>query len=138
MAQAIEFIGNQFLLVSLFVILVILFIINETRRGGRSVTSQELVTLINHNQGQVVDLRSNKEFSQGHITGALHIPYASLSGRISELEKHKDKPIILACQLGQHSGTAGVQLRKAGFENIRRLTGGMNGWRLNNMPVVKG
>lgn len=138
MLQFIEFVGNNFLLVGIFVVLLILFIANETSRGGRTISNQELVTLMNHNQAVVVDLRTSKEFSEGHITGALHIPYTSITSRMTEIERHKEKPIVLTCKLGQHSGATGAQLRKAGFKNIQRLAGGMNGWRMGNMPVVKG
>ena len=45
---------------------------------------------------------------------------------------------MLACKMGQHAGAAGTVLRKAGFENVSRLKGGVTEWRNQNMPVVKG
>lgn len=135
--QFFEFVGNHFVLVGAFALLLALFIANEFKRGGRIVSSQELVNLVNRSKGVVIDLRTGPEFSSGHISGAVHIPYSTLNDRMGELEKYKETPVILACPAGQHSGAAGSQLKKAGFADIRRLAGGMNGWHLSNMPVIK-
>lgn len=137
MAQIIEFISNHYLIVGGLAVLLILFIANEVSRGGQTISSQTLVNLINQGKGVVVDLRAQAEFSKGHIQGALNIPYTHLSDRLSELESHRGKMVVLACQVGQHSGSAGVQMRKAGFADIRRLSGGMHGWQAEHMPVVK-
>lgn len=138
MAQLFEFIGNHPLLVGTFVALLGLFISNEMRRGGRSVTAQQLVNLVNNSDAVVVDVRDSKEFAAGHIVDAINIPHTAIESRLSELNKHKSKPIVLTCKMGQHSGTAGTVLRKAGFEQVMRLTGGVMEWRNQNLPVVKG
>ena len=137
MDQVFEFIGNHPILVAAFVLLLALFIRNETRRGGRSVTAQQLVDLVNRDNALVLDVRDKKEFDAGHIVDALNIPFAALDSRISELKKHSERPIVVACKMGQHSGTAGSILRKHGFENVSRLTGGVAEWRNQSLPVVK-
>ena len=137
MDQVLEFIGNHPFLVTAFVVLLALFIRNETRRGGRSVTVQQLVDLVNKENAVVIDVRDKKDFDAGHIVDALNFPYASLDSRVSELKKHRDRPIVVACKMGQHSGTAGTILRKHGFENVSRLTGGGAEWRNQSLPVVK-
>ena len=83
-------------------------------------------------------MRDQKEFSEGHIVDAVNIPHAALGSRLSEIERHKQKPIVVTCKMGQHAGTAGTVLRKAGFENVSRLKGGIMEWRNQNLPVVKG
>ena len=138
MDQLFEFIGNHPFLIGTFVLLLVLFIRNETQRGGRSVSAQELVGLVNKEDAVVLDLRDKKEFEAGHIVDSVNIPYASLESRISELDKFKERPIVLACKMGQHSGAAGTALRKNGFANVSRLTGGLAEWRNQNLPVVKG
>ena len=85
----------------------------------------------------IVDVRDKKEFDQGHIPHAVNIPYASIDSRMSELDDFKERPIVLACKMGQHSGSAGTLLRKKGFANVSRLTGGIAEWRNQNLPVVK-
>ncbi|MBH80718.1 MAG: sulfurtransferase [Gammaproteobacteria bacterium] len=137
MDQLFEFIGNHPYLVGAFVLLLVLFIRNETQRGGSSVSAQQLVGLVNREGAVVLDLRDQKEYEAGHIVDSVNIPYASLESRLSELEKYKDKPIVLACKMGQHAGSAGTALRKNGFANVSRLSGGIAEWRNQNLPVVK-
>ena len=137
MDKVLEFIGNHPFLVTAFLVLLALFIRNETRRGGRSVTAQQLVDLVNKENALVIDVRDKKDFDAGHIVDALNIPHTSLDSRVSELNKHRDRPIVVACKMGQHSGTAGTMLRKHGFENVSRLTGGVTEWRNQSLPVVK-
>ena len=133
-----EFIGNHPILVSAFVFFLIALIVTERRKGGQSVTTQELVRMTNHESAVLVDLRDRSEFSRGHITGAINVPYSTFSQRIEELQKHRDKPVILICKIGQHSSAAGSQLIKNGFQDVRRLSGGMTEWTGSNLPVVKG
>ena len=138
MAELFSFIAAHPILVSIFVILLVLFIVNETKRGGKAVTAQELVHMMNKEKAVVLDVRDSSEYSSGHIVNALNIPYSALSNRIPELEKFKNRPVVVACKMGQHSGMAGTILRKAGFTNVLRLRGGLTEWRNLNMPVVKG
>ncbi len=138
MAQLFEFIGNHPFLVGLFLVLLALFIRAEVARGGRALSAQELVNLINREGALVLDVRDAKEFAAGHIVDAVNIPHASLEKRMTELNKHKEKPIAIVCRMGQHSGPAGALLRKAGFTQVTRLKGGIAEWRNQNLPVVKG
>ena len=133
----IEFVGNHLVLASTFMVLLVLFIRNEAARGGQNVSPQELVNLVNRENAVILDVRDSSEFAEGHIVKSLNIPHASLAQRMTELNKHKDKPLIVACKMGQHAGTAGTLLRKSGFSNVSRLTGGISEWRNQNLPVVK-
>ncbi len=137
MEKFFEFIGNHPFLVGLFVVLLALFIRNEMRRGGRSVSPQQLVDMVNRENAVVVDVRDRKEYQAGHIVDALNIPSANLEGRIDELKKYRERPIVVVCKMGQNAGTAGAMLRKQGFENVSKLSGGMAEWRNQNLPVVK-
>ena len=137
MDQLFEFIGNHPFLVGTFVLLLALFIRNETQRGGRSVSAQQLVDMVNREDAVVLDVRDKKEYEAGHIVDALNIPYASLESRLAELKDFKDRPLVIACRMGQHAGAAGTLLRKNGFEQVSRLTGGIAEWRNQSLPVVK-
>ena len=57
--------------------------------------------------------------------------------RIAELDKHKDSPVILVCKMGTSASLAGRQLRARGFARVARMQGGIQGWRADNLPVVK-
>ena len=137
MEQLFEFIGNHPLLVGGFALVLALFVRNEVARGGRSVSAQELVNLVNRDGAVVIDVRDGTEYAQGHIAHAINVPHSAISGRLAELEKYKEKPVVLACKMGQHSGSAGTVLRRAGFQNVARLRGGVAEWRNQNLPLVK-
>lgn len=136
LANLIEFVSNHYVLSSLFVALLILLFITETRKGGKSLSNRELTALVNSGEGVVLDVRAKKEFDAGHIVDALNIPYDKLVSRTGELEKHKAKTIIVVDAMGQHAGTACRELQKAGF-TAAKLSGGISSWRGDNLPVVK-
>ncbi len=110
---------------------------HEQGKSGKSVSTSELVRLINNDEAVVVDVRSGAEFESGHIHGAISIPHQKLASRIAELEKHRDKIIVIADKIGQHSGAAGKKLSSEEF-NVRRLSGGISEWQGSSLPLVKG
>lgn len=133
----IEFIGNHYLLTSAFLVVLALLIFTEGRKGGKALTSQQATTLINRENALLVDVRPKKDYAAGHIVDSINIPVDSFATRMVELEKHKEKPIILACANGQHAGSAAKQLKAAGFKQVNRLAHGVGGWRADNLPLVK-
>ena len=136
-AQIFEFIGNHYILVSVFIFLLVAFIINEGKQGGAALTPNNLVNLVNREGAVIVDIRDNKEFGNGHIAGAVNMPFGTIDSRVGELHSYKEKPIVLVCKMGQHAGSIGKKLRGQGFEDVRRLSGGMAEWGANSLPVVK-
>ncbi len=137
MEQVIEFIGNHVLLVSAWLLTLAMLLWNENRRAGKSVTPAIATQLINKEDAVILDIRPKKEWSTGHITGARHIPMAELDRRMDELNKYKEKPVIVVCNLGQTAGAASKKLMAAGFSNVARLSGGMTEWKNQSLPVIK-
>ena len=138
MDELIAFVGAHPWLVGVFLLLLILFFRNDLSRGGRPVNAQELVNMVNRDGAVVVDVRDSTEFRSGHVVGAVNIPHASIAERLAELTRYRDKPVVVMCKMGQHAGSAGLQLRKAGFTNVTKLRGGVSEWRGQNLPLVKG
>lgn len=136
LANLIEFASNHYLLSSAFVLLLVLLIVTELRKGGKSLSPRELTALVNRDEAVIIDVRPAKEFSAGHIVDALNIPYDKIATRLSELEKHKDKTLIVVDAMGQHAGSVCSELGKAGF-TVAKLSGGIASWRGENLPVVK-
>ncbi len=135
--QIFEFIGNHFILVSVFAFLLVAFIINEGKQGGAAITPGNLVNLVNREGAVIVDIRDKQDFGAGHIAGAVNMPLSSIDSRAGELEQYKEKPIVLVCKMGQHAGSAGRKLKAEGFLDVRRLSGGMAEWTASNLPLVK-
>jgi|TARA_B110000305_G_scaffold230112_1_gene281909 rhodanese-related sulfurtransferase len=136
--QVFEFISNHFLLIGLFVALVFAFVVNEGKRGGDSINTNTLVNLVNRDNALILDVRDSKDFSAGHIVDALNIPFSNFDKRVGELDKFKDRPIIVVCKMGQHASGVGGKLKTLGFEKVHRLGGGMGEWSASSLPIVKG
>ncbi|WP_273207398.1 rhodanese-like domain-containing protein [Marinobacter subterrani] len=137
MDRLFEFVVNHYILVSLFVAFLLAILFLESRRGGAKISAQGAVNLINKDEAIVVDIRDRKEFGEGRITGSINIPLNSLKSRVNELSKFKDKQIIVADKMGQHSAMAVKQLNAEGFSNVVRLNGGVADWKASNLPLVK-
>ena len=101
------------------------------------MTCSQLVSLMNADQAVLVDVRANADYQAGHVHGAINIPHTKIATRISGIEKHREKIIVLTDQMGQHAGGAGKEMTKQGY-TVRRLSGGMSEWQQQNMPVVQG
>ncbi len=131
-----DFISEQWVLVSIFMTLIYLYAINERAKSGKTISPHVVTRMINSEEAILLDVREIKDFSLGHIAGAINIPYAKLSQRISELEQYRTKAIIIADKQSQHSGSVGRKLQQEGFSALR-LTGGMMEWQNQSLPVVK-
>lgn len=130
------FISEQWVLVSVLLILIYLFAINERIKSGRPLSVHAVTRMINADEALLLDIRDSKEFKAGHIAGAVNIPQAKLSDKLGELDEHREKFIIIADKVGQNAGAAGRRLRQNGFK-VFRLTGGMMEWQSQQLPVVK-
>lgn len=137
MEQYFEFIGNNLILVGIWIALALALIFHRSKTGAQAVGPQQAVMLINRNDGVVLDIRDKKDYDTGHIVDSMHIPYTKLSSQLAELEKLKSRSIIVVCKMGQHSGDSCKILRNAGFEQVVRLRGGMAEWRSQNLPLVQ-
>ena len=135
--QLIEFVGNHYILTTAFLVVLTLLIITEGRKAGKTITTQQATNLINRENAVVVDIRPKKDYAAGHIVDSINIPHDSLATRLVELDKYKEKPLILVCANGQHAGTFAKQLKAAGHNNVSRLAGGLSSWRADKLPLVK-
>jgi len=138
MDRAIEFSMNHYELVGLMVALLVALYWVESRRAGQSISPQVAVRFMNQNQAVVVDIRPSSEFNQGHITGSMSIPFELFSSRVQELDRYKDRTVILVCKMGQHSGSVAKTLRQRGFGQVCRLAGGVSSWTAEQLPLIKG
>ena len=137
MDRIFEFAANHYILVSAFFLLWTLFFFLESRRGSLAVSPQGATSLVNREDGMIIDVRDEDEYRQGHIAGSINVPLAKLNERSGELEKYRDKPVILVCKLGNQATHAGRQLQQQGFARLYRLRGGIQGWRADSLPVVR-
>lgn len=117
------------------------FIIVDTIRSiaDKTVISPLEATLkINRDEAVVIDVREQGEYANGHIANARHIPLGELDRRLPELEKLKGVPVILCCATGSRSRTATAKLKKAGFDSVFNLKGGLSEWEKAGNPLSTG
>ncbi|MBL8446293.1 MAG: rhodanese-like domain-containing protein [Zoogloeaceae bacterium] len=115
----------------------LIFDLLKNRPGGASLSPLEATMKINRDDALVLDVRTQDEFSRGHIAGARNVPMVDLERRLAEFDKLKSKPVILCCQSGARSQSAGEILRKAGFDQVFNLHGGLQEWERAGQPVSR-
>ena len=129
---------NLALSLALIVVLILLIILEliRAKRGAIRISPMAATQMINHQDGVVVDIRSNDAFASGHIVDALSIPLSELDTQYKKLEKFISRPIVIACATGLESPRAADVLIKHGF-SVHILAGGIRGWKEVDMPLVK-
>lgn len=141
MEQLITFAGNHSILSAAWVAIVTLIVfmtIKIKMSPVKQLSPQELTFLVNRQDGLVVDMRAEKEFKANHIIDAKHLSSEKITNNdFSNLENHKDKPIIVVCAAGMTAVKVANQLYKAGFTKASLLKGGMNAWVSAGLPVTK-
>ncbi len=106
-------------------------------RGIKEVDATAALQLINHKNALVLDVREEDEYKAGHVLNSTLIPLGKLHGRISELERWKEQPVVVVCRSGNRSGTACAILGKQGFMQAYNLAGGVVAWQKANLPLQK-
>lgn len=140
MERIFEFAGNHTVLVFGLVTSFLLVIFTELRRkaaGVSAIEAPDAVRLIN-NDANIIDLRSTEAYSRGHIVNARNVPADELDAKLDKLASMKSKPVVLVCDAGFTATRSIDTLKKAGFESVYGLKGGMTGWSQAGLPVVTG
>lgn len=107
-------------------------------RGYKALRPAELTGLINRDNALVVDLRPFADFDKGHIPGAKNVQMTQFDPENAQLKVARSLPVVLVCKSGQSAGAAAKRLKKAGFEKVYMLDGGITAWQQADLPLVKG
>jgi len=141
MQEYIDFISNNPMLSVAWVVIATLLIhgvIKSKFSQVKSIDTQEATLLINKQNAQVIDIRTEEEFKNGHIVRAKNITVSQIEkGNLSAIENFKQSPIIVVCASGTRSASVGDKLVKAGFEQVHHLSSGMAAWATANLPTTK-
>ena len=134
-----EFVSQNWYLFLMLSVIVLLLTLQPGAAGGtQKISPMQLPKLQNRDAAVVVDVCEAAAYKQGHIAQSINLPLDQLGDKINKLNKHKNKPIIVACQNGTKSTKAANILRGKEFNNLYILEGGLMAWRKENLPLVKG
>ncbi|MEO6264338.1 MAG: rhodanese-like domain-containing protein [Luteimonas sp.] len=107
-------------------------------RGFKALRPAALTALVNRDNALVVDLRPLADFEKGHIPGARNVQMSQFDPENKQLAAARSLPVVLVCKTGQTAGGAARRLRKAGFEQVYVLDGGIGAWQQADLPLAKG
>ena len=133
--ELINFLIEHYYLSGPLLIVIVLLIISNATKGGKKISTQQLIRLCNEDKAFLIDLRDSESFKNGSITNSFNIPSNDLIRRSNEINQ-KEKSIVLICEMGSVSPNSGELLQKEGFEDILILKGGINQWKMDNLPLV--
>lgn len=81
-----------------------------------------------------LDCREQAEFDSVRIDGTTLLPMSELQDRVSELETHKNREIIVHCHHGGRSLRVAMWLRQQGYETATSMAGGIDAWAVEIEP----
>jgi rhodanese-related sulfurtransferase len=139
MGEIIAFANAHPLLAGLVVALVVAALGYEVwlkNRGLAEVSTNMAVQLINKG-ATIIDVRSSEAYQGGHIVNAKNVPLEKIEQEPGAIRKPKNKVLLTVCDNGAVAQRAANTLRKAGFEAVYALRGGLTAWRTDNLPLVK-
>jgi rhodanese-related sulfurtransferase len=110
-------------------------LIQRQMSGMTDIGTMQATRLMNSEKAAALDVRETREFNEGKVPGAIHIPLSQLKERVGELSKLKDRPLIAYCARGQRSRSAGSLLQRAGFTQLYNLAGGHKAWKDAGLPL---
>ena len=139
MDQLVEFTVNHPLLIGGFVAVLGLLVWTEVMRqvrGVRELSPAQAVPWINDPNAVIVDISPVADFNRGHIVNANNLLPSRLASPDAEVQKLRDKKVLVVCKSGQTAGAAANSLRKLGATEVAVLKGGMAQWRSEQFPVT--
>ncbi|ARN74038.1 rhodanese-like domain-containing protein [Oceanicoccus sagamiensis] len=101
-----------------------------------TISQQELVTrMADQSTPTIIDVRTAEEFQQGHVPGAIHVPYDNYKNALQALGLKAADEVVVYCEKGGRAKKVEHYLEQQGFGEVRHLEGDMSAWRSASLPV---
>ncbi len=111
-------------------------LVNATRSRVREITiEQTRERLTQHPETQLIDVREDAEWANGHAAGAKHLGKGVIERDIEAQISDKGTELILYCGGGYRSILAADALQKMGYTNVTSMAGGWRAWRDSGAPT---
>jgi rhodanese-related sulfurtransferase len=135
-----EFVMQHLGLVALFLASGVMLAWPELSRlagGANEVGTLEATRLMNQGTTLILDIRDGADFATGHLPRARNIPLKEIDARVAEIAKFKDKAVLVTCKTGARAAAASRALKRAGFNTVYQLKGGLAAWQQASLPLEK-
>lgn len=106
-------------------------------RETPQITPRDLSARLAQGTIQLLDVREDNEWAEGHAAGATHIIAGHVGAKLSQVP-NGTRPLAVMCGSGYRSTVAASVLERAGRDDVVNVTGGMTAWRMAGLPTVKG
>ncbi|MBK6715625.1 MAG: rhodanese-like domain-containing protein [Burkholderiales bacterium] len=103
---------------------------------ARSVSLEAARAALADGRTVVFDIREPQEHATGVAAGMKLLPMSQIGGRLGEIPKAADQPVLLICNTQNRSRKVVDALRERGFSNVRYVMGGMSSWASKGWPMV--
>lgn len=119
--------------IGIFLILILLTACGQNEKNDQeaaylNITAEEAKSIMDTQEGfLILDVRTQAEYDQGHIPGAIVIPDTEVKDKAEEALPDKDQLILVYCRSGRRSKNAAQILAELGYTNIREF-GGIIDW----------
>ena len=101
---------------------------NDREAAYMNITAEEAKQIMDSEEGYIIlDARTQEEYDQGHIPGAIVISHEEIAEKAEEVLTDKDQLILVYCRSGRRSKIAAEALAELGYTNIREF-GGIIDW----------
>ena len=93
-----------------------------------NITAEEAKQIMDNEEGYIIlDVRTQEEYDEGHIPGAIVIPHEEIAEKAEDVLTDKDQLILVYCRSGRRSKIAAEALVELGYTNIKEF-GGIIDW----------
>ena len=101
---------------------------NDREAVYMNITAEEAKQIMDREEGYIIlDVRTQEEYDQGHIPGAIVISHEEIAERAEEVLTDKDQLILVYCRSGRRSKLASEAMVELGYTNIKEF-GGIIDW----------
>ncbi len=106
---------------------------NVSKQGGivmyEQISTEEAKRIMDSGEDIIIlDVREKSEFCEGHIPGAILIPYTEIEAEAERVISDKNKQILVYCRSGRRSKIASESLVKLGYTKVKEF-GGIIDWQ---------
>lgn len=130
----------------LVVIFIVLFLSSNEFHSAKGIVSEGSYITISVSEAKeqtenttelfILDVRTNSEFKEGHISGAYLIPYTDINDSQDELPVNKSHPILVYCRSGRRSAIASTTLVSLSYNSTYNMDSGFTAWKNAGYPYI--